>query len=118
MLPEDAIAQGAERVAKGLRFAQSRLSVGLCHAPMKAWQTLENNSMKTNFISVDRMSDIDKAFLLETLLDFCAGYDMYMTGDNPDFISEKYHSEVIGETSRILDVIIDRITIESQKPSA
>lgn len=83
---------------------------------MKEWQTLENNSMKTNFISVDRMSDIDKAFLLESLLDFCAGYEMYMTGENEEFISQKCLTEVIGETSRIVDEIIDRITIESQQP--
>ena len=66
--------------------------------------------MSPNFIAVDRLTSEDKAFLLETLMEFCASYENYMSGDNEDFISERWRKEVVGKTSAEVERILDRIT--------
>jgi len=66
--------------------------------------------MSPNFIAVDCLTSEDKAFLLETLMEFCASYENYMSGDNEDFISERWRKEVVGKTFAEVERILDRIT--------
>lgn len=66
-------------------------------------------------LDLEAMTSTDKIFLLQSLAEFCAGYEAHMSGDNPEFISQEFREKVTA-TDYLLGMLIGNLRIEAEVP--